>query len=101
MTIWKGSTVTTYYGSKDSLDTGHCVVSVEDGHITVAYDYHDGEQLVAEVYEGTEIGSGHFKLKSRDGRGEASLHCFPNGRILNGWWREDSQEGMWRIRLAD
>jgi hypothetical protein len=97
MKLWKNSTMETYYASGDASDTDHCIVAIGEGRISVTYDYDGG----TEVYEGPEIGSGHFKLKARDGLGEASLHCFPDGRLLDGWWVEEGETGMWRIRLAD
>ena len=97
MTIWRNSRVETYYGSQAVFDTAPCIVAIGDGRISVKYDYDGG----TEVYEGTEIGSGHFKLKSQDGLGEASLHCFPGGLRLDGWWKEEGETGMWRILLAD
>ena len=78
MRTWRRSKVMTYYGSADGMETDVCVVSLGDGRITVTYDYHDGERLVAEAYEGIEIGQGHFSLKSQDGLGKASLHSFPD-----------------------
>jgi hypothetical protein len=93
MKVWKNSRMETYYGGRDAFETDRCVVRIGDSKIQVSY--------ASVVYEGTEIGEGHFRLKAQDGLGEASLHRFLEGRILDGWWKEEGEEGMWRIHLLD
>lgn len=61
-------------------------------------------------YIGKESTPGYFKLKCKENpvmTGEASLHRFKDGRILEGFWEEHydyegvkySDKGMWRIYL--
>jgi hypothetical protein len=98
MKTWKNSKMDTFYGSNDAADMSErCIVTLGDGRMTLKYDIDGG----VEVYEGTETAQGHFNLASQDGLGKASLHCFPGGSIFDGWWTEEGDEGMWRIRLGD
>ena len=78
-------------------DVGNdCKVVIEDGDIEVTYIDEDNRY----TYRGNEIGAGHFKLNGVDFDGTATLHQFPEGRILEGYWVEDGYRGMWRIQLA-
>lgn len=74
-----------------------CEVRIADGSITVSYM--DGAKFV--VYEGSENGAGHFKVRSEAVRGRASLHCFHDDDILEGHWIENGSMGMWRIQLIE
>lgn len=76
-----------------------CEVRVGDGSIAVSYE--DGGTIV--VYQGTETEPGHFKLTGRgDGvSGRATLHCFANDDVLEGWYVENNYEGMWRLILDE
>jgi len=54
------------------------------------------------LWQGVEQAPGHFRLtKVGDNGSIASLHRFPGGKTLDGWWLEDGYEGMWRITLSD
>jgi hypothetical protein len=102
MSIWANSRMETFYGSEDTLETDRCAVTIEDGRIKVTYDYDGGQSNPdVEVYNGIEMAPGHFNLASEDGLGKASLHRFPDGLILEGWWHETEDEGMWRIFLHE
>jgi hypothetical protein len=98
MKFWPNSEMKTFFGDKTPVDIGKCQVRLGDHRIEVIYEYDPGEE---EVYEGEEIGEGHFELKARIGNGKGNLHRFSNGKILDGWWLEDGDEGMWRITLIE
>ena len=76
---------------------GDATVRIGGGLISVAYDYEHEGRMVANVYEGTEIGQGHFQLRCQGG--EASLHRTPGGKLMEGWFHEQSEAGWWRIIL--
>lgn len=93
---WSKSKCDTLYFDCES-DTGYeCKVIIGDGEIEVSYL--DGG--VNHLYKGTEIGSGHYKLDAVGFDGEATLHQFPDGKILEGYWIEAGYRGMWRIQLS-
>ena len=97
MPVWRNCTIENYYATEDAADDNPCIVVIDGGRISVTYDY-DGKPV---VYEGPEIGTGHFKLTKQGGHGTASLHCFPAGLVLAGGWIENGEMGMWQIHLAD
>lgn len=82
----------------DSADIGdECDVTIDGPHISVTYDTDAGPV----TYTGTMNGPGHFELQSDAVNGRATLHRFEGGRVLEGYWVEDSVRGMWRIMLPD
>jgi hypothetical protein len=98
MPVYKYSTIDTYY-SVQAMDRGHrCEVKIEGDAIAVSYKT-EGRYV---VYEGQQIGSGHFSLDWREpSGGRATLHQVPNENTLEGWWMENGEEGMWRIDLEE
>jgi hypothetical protein len=97
MPVWKNCRADILYYGDDAADMGEpCRVRTEEGWISVSYD-DDG---VVE-YVGYEKGPGHYELKCGGRSGRATLHRFPNGKILEGFWDEEGQRGMWRIRLRE
>ena len=56
--------------------------------------YYDDDLGRRVVYRGQEKGAGHFQMQAPDVNGEGNLH-----RFKDGWWHEDTYEGMWRIKL--
>jgi hypothetical protein len=74
-----------------------CEVRIGEGMIAVSYQGEGGLVL----YEGREEGPGHFRLAAQGVNGRATLHRFENDNVLDGWWLEDSYEGMWRIELNE
>ncbi len=97
MPVWTNCTIESYYGTEEAADDNRGIVEIDGGRISVTYDY-DDEPV---VYEGGEIGTGHFELTKQGGGGRASLHRFPDGLLLDGWWHEGRETGMWRISLAN
>lgn len=87
---------TIYYSDKNADTNEECEVSIESGQIVVRYLADDGFI----EYVGHEIGDGHFELLCPDINGKASLHQFPGGKILEGFWIEDGERGMWRLILS-
>lgn len=75
----------------------------------------DGKKIVLSysnrahvIWEGAEEAPGHYvcKVKSEGMRGDATLHKFPKGSILEGFWTmnfgaDGIEEGMWRITLKN
>ena len=87
------------YTESGRLANQHVEVRIDGRFIAVSYIDDNG---VPTVYEGSEEGSsGHFNLRRPDSRGRASLHRSADGAPLEGWWREDRNEGMWRITLDE
>lgn len=98
MSVWKNCTVDTlYYGDNAAVtnETGY-QVKIDDDEIVVSYQT-DGVWV---EYRGKNKKDGHFQLACPELKGQASLHQFPAGKILEGYWIEDGYRGMWRITLA-
>ena len=97
MAVYKDSKADLYHA--DGVTNGQsCQVRVgEDGSIALSYQGDAGPV----VYEGQEIGSGHYVLKAASVNGEGTLHRVPGEDILEGWWLEGGYEGMWRIELKE
>jgi hypothetical protein len=95
--IWEASMDTVYYTADDAWLRTPCKVTIGSGRIAVSYDI-DGENY---RYVGNELAPGHFELSLDDGDGRASLHMFPNSKLIEGYWKEDGAEGFWRIFLKE
>lgn len=96
MSVWKDSKVDLFFYDYVASVNEPCEVRIDGDSIVVSYE-DDGEYV---VYKGQEHGIGHYELKASAVDGRASLHMFPDGKILEGYWVEQGQRGMWRIRLA-
>lgn len=88
--------MTTYFESGDAWVDEECEVRFEADKIFVSYLGEDG---IPVLYIGVQKGEGHFRLECKHIDGVASLHRFPEGQILDGWWKENGFQGMWRITL--
>lgn len=97
MTVWHKSKMTVYYPASESIELD-CAVRIDEREILVEYD----DQSELRQYRGANRGDGHFALQMQvpGSSGKASLHMFYGSTILEGYWREDSYRGMWRIELA-
>jgi hypothetical protein len=97
MPVYRNSKADMYYA--DGVERNEpCEVRIgEDGSIAVSSQAEDGPQ----VYEGKEINSGHFTLECARKRGRATLHRVPGENVLEGWWLEGGEEGMFRIELDE
>ena len=93
MSTWKRSVLASYHRET----RGECQVRIDGAKIVVSYEQHDGPT----VYEGEEVTSGHFKLTCARKKGHATLHRMPGENLLEGYWIEGENQGMWRIRLKD
>jgi hypothetical protein len=93
--MWKHSFMTCFYADGELSETS-CQVRISRGGIAVSYA-DEGEV----VYEGTEDAPGHFRLACKAVNGRATLHRFPDGDMLEGFWTEGGNRGMWRIQLND
>ncbi len=97
MTTWNHCTADLLYYDKtpaDMNDEGY-IVRLTDETIEVAYDDAAGHVC----YRGKNNGDGHFDLTAPERNGKASLHCFPDSQLMEGYWLEDGLQGMWRILL--
>ena len=94
--IYKNSVVyTVFYDKTDAEETG-CTVKFDGDSIRVEYRWDE----VVYVYEGKDIGNGHYELSMKENR--ATLHrTTPESKILEGSWKEDGYYGMWRILLKE
>jgi hypothetical protein len=97
MAVWNNSKMTSLYYDTTSADISDCEVRIDGKDIIVSYREED-EQLSV-IWQGTEHGSGHYELTLEAGQGRASLHRFEKSTFLEGWWKEQGEEGMWRIEL--
>jgi len=76
-----------------------CEVRVEGESIFVSYENNGAPNVV--LYEGKAKGPGHYYLECHNPKARATLHCFENSKILEGWWEEGGEDGMWRISFTD
>lgn len=74
-----------------------CKVRIDDEMIVIEY-MHDNELC---TYRGHSTGAGHYRLQAVGFRGDGTLHRFSGAPILEGFWVEEAQQGMWRVRLVD
>jgi len=88
-----------YYSNNPASLKMICTVRIDEMEIVV--EYLKGINHIR--YRGTNNGTGHFSLsmKCGDSAGQATLHQFPGGDILAGFWLDDDIRGMWRIYLSD
>ena len=97
MAVWDNSIMECIYYDGDPADMGmDCQVRIDEDEIVVTYEEDDGGYP---VYRGANDGTGHYVLQCPTNNGRATLHRFPNGQILEGYWDEDGCRGFWRIRL--
>lgn len=97
MTVWKNCIVDTLYYSEEPAVTHEPGYQVKIDDTEMVVSYKDDEGWVE--YRGKSKGDGHFQLFCPERRGEASLHRFPDDKILEGFWIEGGYQGMWRITL--
>lgn len=97
MSIFKNSTMETFYGSDDGVGEADCEVRFQGGEIIISYATDDGH----DIYRGIEEGAGHYRLTRDGGGGKATLHRFAGDDVLDGYWIEDRSTGMWRITLGE
>lgn len=95
--VWRKSMMSTY--SESGLDEYECIASLENGQLIVKYD-DDAISSGHVVYQGAEIGEGHWQLSGSDG-GVATLHRLKDAMRLDGFWEVKEAKGMWRVRLFD
>jgi hypothetical protein len=96
MTVYKNAKCDTYC-SEGVEQHVPLEVKIENGSIAVSYK----EDGILVVYEGRENEPGHFELERRGISSKATLHRFHDDDVLEGSWREDRYEGMWRIELGE
>lgn len=90
------------YTPKGRKEAYLCDIRIENKMLVLSY--FQGAQI---VWQGTEEAPGHYVCRIKGGNfdGEATLHGFPGGNILEGFWTiksgVDATEGMWRITLKN
>ncbi|RUR99447.1 hypothetical protein [Pectobacterium polaris] len=99
MELYKKSRMDTlYYNDEPAYTDELCSVSISNGIIEVSYMR--GSERIR--YIGPETSQGHFELTGNDGtNSKATLHRFPNGKVLVGKWRYDNYRGLWQITLSN
>lgn len=97
MPIYRHSTWRSYdnSGATDS----DCVVRITGTEIVVEFEG-DGTN-VWHRYMGEEEGEGHYHLTCPELSGTATLHRFKDVDVLEGYWKEGGEIGMWIIELSD
>lgn len=86
---------TFYYN--DPVEESPCNVALNGPAIEVSYD----EDGIPVVWKGAEhYGQGHYILKCPGRNGTATLHRLKDSAVMAGSWREQGQEGMWKITLT-
>ena len=96
MAIWKNCRMEVLFYDSAGDAGGTCEVKIDEHTIVVTYEGDDGWVN----YTGKNDDSGHFDLHADRYDGHASLHRFPEGRVLEGYWTEQGVRGMWRIHLG-
>jgi len=91
---WKRSPFASYYNRGSGAE---CKVRIDGSKIVLSYEQHDG----LTIWEGEEVAPGHFKLTCARKSGRATLHRMPGEDLIDGYWTEGPNEGMWRIQLKD
>jgi hypothetical protein len=100
MPIWEDRLMTTAFLDGTPAEDASCDVRIDDSSIVVNFDHEEyGGEI---IYRGRNDGSGHFELTCDERPNwRASLHRFPQGMILEGYWIEGRNEGFWRIELNE
>ncbi|QLP98560.1 MAG: hypothetical protein HZY79_15855 [Rhodoblastus sp.] len=94
--ICKHGSIDSCYG--DGADFGWpCEVRLDGDEIIISYEENGCHCL----YKGRDVGHGHFELNCTENGGKATLHRFPDGDHLDGFWVQDGYQGMWRIHLDE
>jgi hypothetical protein len=86
MQLWKNCTADILFYDETPAyinDEGY-IVRLSDVSIEIAYDDDEG----AVCYRGKNNGDGHFDLAALERKGRASLHFFPSGHFMEGYWQE-------------
>ena len=99
--IWKNCLMTNvYFDNEDAVENEPCVVKIEGDSILVEYEDEDAKGKAYLVqWTGTQQGGGHYVLTCPGEQGKSTLHGFTDGKLLEGFWIEHSERGMWRIEL--
>jgi hypothetical protein len=94
MDRWSNCKMDTLYYSDAAEINEWCEVRLTENQIEVEYKRDGGN-----TYVGKNDGTGHFDLQANRYNGRASLHMRPDHSVLEGWWTEDDERGMWLIEL--
>lgn len=99
MRVWRDCMVDVYYddGRPAVLGEPGYIVRMSDELVEVVYDDEAGPVC----YRGKFSQDGHFELRAPERDGHSVLHQMPNSVYLEGYWKEEGYQGMWRIRLLD
>ncbi|MDI3370419.1 hypothetical protein QLG14_14365 [Pseudomonas sp. V104_10] len=96
MEVFQKALMDTYHAGGIEFDWP-CQVRIDEDMLVIEYLYNN--ELC--TYRGHSIGNGHYRLNAVGFRGEGTLHRFAGGLFLEGFWVEEAEQGMWRIRLVD
>ena len=104
--LYRNSRMDTYRKASKDCDAttlDHPVIVRLDAE-SIYIEINDGGEIYS--YTGQAEGDGHYRMKGdRYGgvpfQSTGSLHRFANEREMDGYWREEGTEGMWRIYLEE
>ncbi|WP_194724047.1 hypothetical protein [Noviherbaspirillum malthae] len=98
MKHWVGCTSTVYNGDGVWEDTEPYDVRISSKEVVVSYP---GDKGRAVIWRGDNDGSGRFELRAEGMDGFARLYLSRDGDVLEGYYREEGQVGMWQIALDE
>ena len=101
--IYNNCQMTIVYFDGECADEGMvCTVKLDKSNILVEYeDETDNSSKILVQYVGKSRSEGHYELSCPEQGGRATLHCFKDAKVLEGFWVEDGYRGMWRIFLKE
>lgn len=94
--VFKNAQMDVYHAGGVEFDWP-CTVRIDDEMLVLEYMLNNNE---LRIYRGHSVGDGHFRLQADGFRGDATLHRFSASTFLEGFWIEEAEQGMWRVRLV-
>jgi len=100
--IYKASMETAFYTSDQASTDFDCIVKFSSSELIIEYINYDENRV---TYSGIDQGNGHYILNSYEFEsGKATLHMFPDSKILEGSWvvTDDNGvkiKGFWKILI--
>ena len=99
MTVWNNCRATILYNDGSAVEHNrHYQVRIDDDSIVVSYETNGNGLGVWVNYQGHDTGNGHYRLTAQHMQGFGTLHRAEDD-YLEGYWSQDGQTGMWRIKL--
>lgn len=86
-----------FFDARPAEAPAHVRVAMDGRILTLLIPGKDGEQ----AWRGERRGQGHFVMSGVDPAAGGTLHRFADSTILEGFWRNGSERGFWRLQLPD